>query len=49
MGRKAHKALECRGVTRSDFRYDDTQGEPGYYITSRQISQPGLTPFIFSS
>jgi D-alanine-D-alanine ligase len=41
---KAHKALECRGVTRSDFRYDDTQGEPGvlYYLETN--SQPGLTP-----
>src|SRR3990167_11313267 len=25
---KAHKALECRGVSRSAFRYDDTKGEP---------------------
>jgi len=41
---KAHKALECRGVTRSDFRYDDTQGEPGklYYLETNP--QPGLTP-----
>jgi len=43
-GEKAHKALECRGITRSDFRYDDTQGEPGilYYLETN--SQPGLTP-----
>jgi D-alanine-D-alanine ligase len=41
---KAHKVLECRGITRSDFRYDDTQGEPGilYYLETN--SQPGLTP-----
>ena len=41
---KAHKVLECRGVTRSDFRYDDTQGEPGalYYLETNP--QPGLTP-----
>ncbi len=40
----AHKVLECRGVTRSDFRYDDTQGEPGtlYYLETNP--QPGLTP-----
>lgn len=40
----AHKALECRGVTRSDFRYDDTQEEPGqlYYLETNP--QPGLTP-----
>jgi len=40
----AHKVLECRGVSRSDFRYDDTQGEPGtlYYLETNP--QPGLTP-----
>lgn len=41
---KAHKILGCRGVTRSDFRYDDTNGEPGilYYLETN--TQPGLTP-----
>nr|AIA12247.1 UDP-N-acetylenolpyruvoylglucosamine reductase, C-terminal domain protein [uncultured bacterium] len=41
---KAHDVLECRGITRSDFRYDDTQGEPGmlYYLETNP--QPGLTP-----
>jgi D-alanine-D-alanine ligase len=41
---KAHKGLECRGVSRSDFRYDDTMGEPGtlYYLETNP--QPGLTP-----
>ena len=41
---KAHAVLECRGSTRSDFRYDDTQGEPGelYYLETN--TQPGLTP-----
>lgn len=40
----AHEVLECRGVSRSDFRYDDTQGEPGqlYYLETNP--QPGLTP-----
>lgn len=40
----AHKALKCRGVSRSDFRYDDTKGEPGrlYYLETNP--QPGLTP-----
>ncbi|MBY0500714.1 MAG: D-alanine--D-alanine ligase [Alphaproteobacteria bacterium] len=40
----AHRALECRGVTRSDFRYDDTKREPGelYYLETNP--QPGLTP-----
>src|SRR3712207_8091692 len=26
---EAHRALGCRGVSRADFRYDDTAGEPG--------------------
>lgn len=41
---KAHNALECRGVSRSDFRYDDTNGEPGqlYYLETNP--QPGMTP-----
>ncbi|MBI2706705.1 MAG: D-alanine--D-alanine ligase [Proteobacteria bacterium] len=43
-GEKAHKVLGCRGVSRSDFRYDDTQGEPGllYYLETNP--QPGFTP-----
>ncbi len=41
---RAHKALFCMGVSRSDFRYDDTNGEPGtlYYLETNP--QPGLTP-----
>jgi D-alanine-D-alanine ligase len=41
---KAHKGLECRGVSRSDFRYDDTQGEPGTLFYLETNPQPGLTP-----
>ncbi|MDX1581684.1 MAG: D-alanine--D-alanine ligase, partial [Alphaproteobacteria bacterium] len=26
----AHEVLQCRGVTRADFRYDDTGGTPGH-------------------
>jgi D-alanine-D-alanine ligase len=40
----AHKALGCRGATRSDFRYDDTQGEPGRLVLLEVNTQPGLTP-----
>lgn len=40
----AHKALGCRGVSRSDFRYDDTQGEPGRIIILETNTQPGMTP-----
>ena len=39
----AHRALGCRGVTRSDFRFDDTGGRPGklYYLETN--TQPGMT------
>ena len=39
---RAHQVLCCRGVTRSDFRYDDTRGEPGrlYYLETN--TQPGM-------
>jgi D-alanine-D-alanine ligase len=40
----AHHALGCRGVTRSDFRYDDTAGEPGRLVLLEVNTQPGLTP-----
>ena len=40
----AHRALGCRGATRSDFRYDDTTGEPGRLVLLEVNTQPGLTP-----
>ncbi len=40
----AHRALGCRGATRSDFRYDDTHGEPGRLVLLEVNTQPGLTP-----
>ena len=40
----AHKALGCRGATRTDFRYDDTKGEPGRLVVLEVNTQPGLTP-----
>jgi D-alanine-D-alanine ligase len=39
----AHKALGCRGVTRSDFRYDDTPGDKGELILLEINTQPGMT------
>lgn len=39
----AHKALGCRGVSRSDFRYDDTGGEPGRLFYLETNTQPGMT------
>jgi len=32
IGLRAHRALRCRGVSRSDLRYDDTEGEPGRMV-----------------
>lgn len=40
----AHQALGCRGVSRADFRYDDTAGEPGRLILLEVNTQPGMTP-----
>ena len=40
----AHRALGCRGVTRADFRYDDTAGEPGRFYLLEINTQPGMTP-----
>ncbi|MBV8978084.1 MAG: D-alanine--D-alanine ligase [Alphaproteobacteria bacterium] len=39
----AHKALGCRGVTRTDFRYDDT-GKSHRLIALETNTQPGMTP-----
>jgi len=39
----AHQALGCRGVSRSDFRYDDTAGEPGRLVLLEVNTQPGMT------
>ncbi|MEE8445151.1 MAG: D-alanine--D-alanine ligase [Alphaproteobacteria bacterium] len=40
----AHQALNCRGVTRADLRYDDTDGEPGALYLLEINTQPGMTP-----
>lgn len=40
----AHRTLGCRGATRCDFRYDDTEGEPGRLVLLEINTQPGLTP-----
>ena len=40
----AHKALGCAGASRADFRYDDTNGEPGRLVLLEVNTQPGLTP-----
>ncbi|MBO0663842.1 D-alanine--D-alanine ligase [Jiella sp. MQZ9-1] len=40
----AHRAMGCRGVTRSDFRYDDRFGEGGELVWLEVNTQPGMTP-----
>jgi D-alanine-D-alanine ligase len=40
----AHQALGCRGITRADLRYDDTDGEPGRLYLLEINTQPGMTP-----
>jgi D-alanine-D-alanine ligase len=39
----AHLALGCRGVSRADLRYDDTNGEPGDLYVLEVNTQPGMT------
>ena len=41
---KAHRALGCRGVSRSDFRYDDRFSEDGEVVWLEVNTQPGMTP-----
>jgi D-alanine-D-alanine ligase len=40
----AHQALGCRGVSRSDLRYDDTPGGTGELVVLEVNTQPGMTP-----
>ena len=39
----AHQALGCRGITRCDFRYDDTNEKPELILLELN-TQPGMTP-----
>ena len=39
----AHRALGCRGVSRSDFRYDDRPEGTGEMICLEVNTQPGMT------
>nr|WP_305098568.1 D-alanine--D-alanine ligase [Croceibacterium sp. D39] len=40
---KAHRVLGCRGVSRTDFRWDDQRGEAGLFVLETN-TQPGMTP-----
>ncbi len=41
--RRAHRALGCRGLSRTDFRWDETRGVDGLAILETN-TQPGMTP-----
>ena len=38
----AHNTLGCRGITRSDFRWNEKNGKEGLYILELN-TQPGMT------
>jgi D-alanine-D-alanine ligase len=40
---KAHRALGCHGTSRTDFRWDDEEGEDGLFVLETN-TQPGMTP-----
>jgi D-alanine-D-alanine ligase len=40
---RAHRALGCRGVSRADFRLDESQGETGELVCLEVNTQPGMT------
>jgi D-alanine-D-alanine ligase len=40
---KAHMALGCRGVSRTDFRYDDRPEGTGELVVLEVNTQPGMT------
>lgn len=40
---RAHQLLGCKGASRSDFRWDDTQGVEGLFLLEVN-TQPGMTP-----
>ncbi|MER2509720.1 MAG: D-alanine--D-alanine ligase [Amaricoccus sp.] len=40
---RAHRALGCRGVSRTDFRWDESRGLDGLFLLETN-TQPGMTP-----
>lgn len=40
---RAHRALGCRGVSRTDFRWDESRGLDGLILLETN-TQPGMTP-----
>ncbi|MBS0470681.1 MAG: D-alanine--D-alanine ligase [Proteobacteria bacterium] len=43
LAERAHAALGCRGVSRTDFRYDDSNGKHRLVLLETN-TQPGMTP-----
>jgi D-alanine-D-alanine ligase len=44
---RAHTALGCRGLSRTDFRWDEAKGEAGLVLLETN-TQPGMTPTSLS-
>ncbi|MBZ8118871.1 D-alanine--D-alanine ligase [Roseovarius sp. LXJ103] len=44
---RAHEALGCRGLSRTDFRWDETRGKDGLILLETN-TQPGMTPTSLS-
>jgi D-alanine-D-alanine ligase len=44
---QAHRVLGCRGLSRTDFRWDDTKGPDGLILLETN-TQPGMTPTSLS-
>ena len=44
---KAHEALGCRSISRTDFRWDETRGISGLILLETN-TQPGMTPTSLS-
>ncbi|MEZ5709587.1 MAG: D-alanine--D-alanine ligase [Blastomonas sp.] len=40
---RAHRILDCKGTSRSDFRWDEEQGVAGLFLLEVN-TQPGMTP-----
>jgi D-alanine-D-alanine ligase len=40
---RAHRALGCRGLSRTDFRWDEACGANGLVLLETN-TQPGMTP-----
>lgn len=44
---RAHRALGCRGLSRTDFRWDEARGSEGLILLETN-TQPGMTPTSLS-